>query len=106
MVTINKLIQSKEKSTPRVFLYPEMIHAKVVLADGEIAAVGSANLTPRSMVTSREVVMFFHGKSDNPFIMRLRKSLQADLAESEEVTTLFKLSGADKIKAFFGKYIW
>jgi len=106
MVTINQLIQSKEKTRPRVFLYPQMMHAKVVLADGVIAAVGSANLTPRSMKTSREVTIFFHGNSDDPFIKRLRERLEADVAESEEVLTPFKLGVAGKIKAFFGKYLW
>ncbi|MGB2690173.1 MAG: phosphatidylserine/phosphatidylglycerophosphate/cardiolipin synthase family protein [Desulfobacterales bacterium] len=106
MVTINKLIQSEETTTPRVFLYPQMMHAKVVLTDGVIAAIGSANLTPRSMKTSREVTMFFHGNSDDPFIKRLRKRIEADLAESEEVLTPFKLGAAGKIKAFFGKYLW
>jgi cardiolipin synthase A/B len=106
MVTINQLIQSKVKTAPRVFLYPQMMHAKVVLTDGVIAAVGSANLTPRSMKTSREVAMFFHGNSDDPFIKRLRERLEADVAESEEVLTPFKLGVAGKIKAFFGKYLW
>jgi cardiolipin synthase len=106
MVTINKLIQSEETTAPKVFLYPQMMHAKVVLTDGVIAAVGSANLTPRSMKTSREVTMFFHGNSEDPFIKRLRERLEADLAESEEVLTPFKLGVSDKIKAFFGKYLW
>ncbi len=106
MVTINKLIQSEETTTPRVFLYPQMMHAKVVLTDGVIAAVGSANLTPRSMKTSREVTMFFHGNADDPFIKRLRERLEADLAESEEVLIPFKLGVVGKIKAFFGKYLW
>ena len=106
MVTINKLIQSEEKTAPKVFLYPQMMHAKVVLTDGVIAAVGSANLTPRSMKTSREVTMFVHGKPDDPFIKRLRERLGADMAESEEVMTPFKLGASGKIKALFGKYLW
>jgi len=106
MVTINKLIQSEETTAPRVFLYPQMMHAKVILTDGVIAAVGSANLTPRSMKTSREVTMFYHGNADDPFIKRLRERLEADMAESEEVLIPFRLGVAGKIKAFFGKYLW
>jgi cardiolipin synthase len=106
IVTINKLIQSEETTAPKVFLYPQMMHAKVVLTDGVIAAVGSANLTPRSMKTSREVTMFFHGNPEDTFIKRLRERLEADLAESEEVLIPFKLGVAGKIKAFFGKYLW
>ena len=106
MVTINKLIQTEENTAPSVFLYPQMMHAKVVLTDGVIAAVGSANLTPRSMMTSREVTMFVHGLTDDPFIRRLREQLQADVVESEEVMTPFKLGTSEKIKALFGKYLW
>jgi phosphatidylserine/phosphatidylglycerophosphate/cardiolipin synthase-like enzyme len=83
-----------------------MIHAKVVLTDGVIAAVGSANLTPRSMKTSREVTMFFHGNPEDPFIKRLHEQLEADLAESEEILAPFKLGIAGMSKAFFGKYLW
>jgi len=106
MVTINKLIQSEENTAPRVFLYPQMMHAKVVLTDGAIVAVGSANLTPRSMITSREVAMFVHSLPDDPFIRKLRERLEADMTESEEVITPFKLGVSGKIKAFFGKYLW
>ena len=100
------MIQSEEKSAPSVFLYPRMMHAKVVLTDGVIAAVGSANLTRRSMKTSREVTMFVHGMPDDPFIKRLREQLDADMAESGKVMTPFKLGVFGKIKAFFGKYLW
>jgi len=105
-VTINKLLQSEHKTAPRVFLFPRMMHAKVLLADGVIAAVGSANLTPRSMLTSREVTMFVHGKSDGAFIKKLRDQIEEDFAESEEVLTPFTLSVSTKIKALLGKYVW
>jgi phosphatidylserine/phosphatidylglycerophosphate/cardiolipin synthase-like enzyme len=83
-----------------------MMHAKVVLTDGVIAAVGSANLTPRSMITSREVTMFVHGLTDDRFIRKLREQLIADMSESKEVMTPFKLGTSEKIKALFGKYLW
>jgi len=105
MVTINKLIQ-EGNTAPRVFLYPQMMHAKAVLTDGVIAAIGSANLTPRSMKTSREVTMFVHCKAGDPFIKRLHEQMEADMAESEEVITPFKLGTSGKIKALFGKYLW
>ncbi|MBW2225861.1 MAG: hypothetical protein JRG99_00880, partial [Deltaproteobacteria bacterium] len=93
-------------TAPRVFLYPQMMHAKAVLTDGVIAAIGSANLTPRSMKTSREVTMFVHCKAGDPFIKRLHEQMEADMAESEEVITPFKLGTSGKIKALFGKYLW
>jgi hypothetical protein len=58
------------------------------------------------MITSREVTMFVHGLPDDPFIKRLRERLEADMAESEEIMTPFKLGVSGKIKALFGKYLW
>ncbi|MBW2327127.1 MAG: hypothetical protein JRF45_11740 [Deltaproteobacteria bacterium] len=101
-----KLVAERGITAPRVFLYPQMMHAKAVLTDGVIAAIGSANLTPRSMKTSREVTMFVHCKAGDPFIKRLHEQMEADMAESEEVITPFKLGTSGKIKALFGKYLW
>jgi len=106
MVTINRLLASDHRDQVDVFLYPGMSHAKVVLTDGEIVAVGSANLTPRSMLTSKELTLFVHGKPEAPFIRKLREQLDADLAKSAEVREPFRLSVADRIKAVAGKYVW
>jgi phosphatidylserine/phosphatidylglycerophosphate/cardiolipin synthase-like enzyme len=83
-----------------------MTHAKVMLADGVIAAVGSANLTPRSMLTSKEVTLFVHGERDAKFIRELRDRLEADIAESEPITTPYQLSFFDRLIAAVSKYIW
>lgn len=106
MATINRLLASKGRTSLKVFLYPKMMHAKVILADGSIAAVGSANLTLRSMLTSREVTMFVHGKPEDPLIRKLNHQLAADLAESVPVTAPFKLSTWERLGAVVGKYVW
>lgn len=106
MATINKLLQSAPPESMNVYLFPEMTHAKVTLVDGSIAAVGSANLTPRSMLTAREATIFVHGSDDDPFIKRLRDRLEADIAISEQVTEPFKLGIKERIGAITGKYIW
>ena len=103
---INQLLESGHKKFLKVFLYPHMSHAKVVLADGVIAAVGSANLTPRSMVTSRETTLFVHGESDSVFFKKLHDQLEIDIATSEQVLEPFKLSFTDNVKAVVGKYVW
>jgi len=54
---INKFIQSEETTAPRVFLYPQMMHAKVVLTDGVIAAVGSAKLHEQIETISGHLVL-------------------------------------------------
>ena len=106
MLTINRLLDSEPETKLSVFLYPHMSHAKVVLTDGEIAAVGSANLTPRSMRTSREVTLFVHGSRDDPFFKKLRQQLKADVDKSEQVMAPFKLSITHRVKGVVGKYVW
>ena len=105
-VTINRLLESSEINPPRIHLYPYMSHAKVLLIDGVIAAIGSANLTPRSMVTSKELTLFAHGKKNDPFIEKLRDRLIKNIGQSEELKKPFKLSYVEKIMAFVGKYVW
>jgi phosphatidylserine/phosphatidylglycerophosphate/cardiolipin synthase-like enzyme len=106
MVTINRLLESEHSDHIRVFLYPRMSHAKVVLTDGEIVAVGSANLTPRSMLTSKEMTLFAHVKPDGPEIEKLRTQMEADIAQSTEAREPFQLSFMERIKATVGKYVW
>lgn len=106
MVTINRLLDSASGKVPRVFLYPQMSHAKVIMVDGQIVAIGSANLTPRSMLTSKEIALFVHGLSTSPFISELREQLETDIALSEEVVKPFKLGHLEKGKAVAGKYVW
>jgi cardiolipin synthase len=106
MSTINRLLDSGSETNLKIFLYPHMSHAKVVLTDGEIAAVGSANLTPRSMRTSREMTLFVHGSCDDPFFKKLRQRLHADIDKSEQVMAPFKLSFIHRVKGVVGKYVW
>jgi cardiolipin synthase A/B len=105
-VTINRLLASKHRDRIRIFLYPGMSHAKVLMADGEMAGVGSANLTPRSMLTSKELTVFVHGNPDEPFLQRLRAQIDADLEKSTEVRESIHLSVMDRINAIVGKYVW
>lgn len=106
MATINRLLSCNPKHSIRVYLYPKMSHAKVMLIDGRIAAIGSANLTPRSMLTSKEVTLFVHGKVDDPFIQKLHDQLVSDRAESRKVLEPFHLGFTDNVKALAGKYMW
>jgi cardiolipin synthase len=106
MVTINRLLDSESGKVPRVLLYPHMSHAKVIMTDDRIVAIGSANLTPRSMLTSEEITLFVHGVATAPFMRQLRAQLEKDIAVSEEVVTPFKLGQLAKVQAVVGKYVW
>jgi len=105
-VTVNRLLASEHGDRVRVFLYPGMSHAKVVLADGQVAAVGSANLTPRSMLTSKELTLFVHWKPEQRFVRDLREQLEEDVAKSTEVREPFRISLVDRVLAVAGKYVW
>lgn len=106
LVTNNRLLETSSQNPPRIFLFPRMSHAKVFLTDGVIAAIGSANLTPRSMLTSKELTVFIHGAKNDAFISALRSQLKADISKCEQVRLPFELSFSEKIKAIAGKYIW
>jgi cardiolipin synthase len=106
LVTINRLLDSQSGKPPKIFLYPHMSHAKVIMTDGQIIAVGSANLTPRSMLTSKEITLFVHGAPASPFVTELRQQLEKDMAVSQEVSKPFNLGPLDKVMALVGKYVW
>lgn len=46
----------------RVWLHPEMIHAKTVVVDDELAMAGSANLDGRSMFINYEMMVAFYDR--------------------------------------------
>ena len=48
----------------RVWLLPEMMHAKLVVIDDEVALAGSANLDQRSLFINYELMVAFYGKND------------------------------------------
>ena len=106
MATINWLLDAEAGKVPKVLLYPHMSHAKVIMTDGRTVAIGSANLTPRSMLTSKEITLFVHGVSTAPFMRQLRAQLETDMAVSQEVVKPFKLGPLEKVKAVAGKYVW
>jgi cardiolipin synthase len=48
----------------RIWLVPEMIHAKAIVVDDELALVGSANLDARSLFLNFELMVAFYGRDD------------------------------------------
>lgn len=48
----------------RVWLIPNMVHAKAVIVDADLALVGSANLDERSLFLNYELMVAFHGPSE------------------------------------------
>ena len=46
----------------RIWLHPQMVHAKAVVIDTELALVGSANLDGRSLFLNYEMMVAFYGR--------------------------------------------
>jgi len=104
--TVNRLLASLHAERLRVFFYPTMTHAKAMVADGRIVAIGSANMTPRSLYVSGETVMFAHFEPDHSFLTRLNARLESDILKSERIRDPFDMGPWEEAKALAGKYIW
>lgn len=57
-------IRELSSSGARVWLVPEMLHAKAIVIDDEIALAGSANLDERSLFLNYEVMVVFYKQVD------------------------------------------
>lgn len=68
----------------RVFRYiPGFLHQKVVLVDGEISAIGSANMDNRSFRLNFEVMLL---TVDEAFAQQVEQMLLDDFAQAHEVS--------------------
>jgi len=89
----------------KVWLLPEMIHAKAIVIDGSIALAGSANLDGRSLLLNYELMVAFYDSGDvqrfaewmerqkqgaRPYIPRL-PGLARDVAEGIVLWLAFQL---------------
>ncbi len=67
----------------RIFSYRKgILHAKILIIDGEIGSVGSANFDMRSFRLNFEISAFVYNRE---FAARLEQDFEHDLADSEEI---------------------
>ena len=75
-----------------MFYTPKMLHAKVVLADDEVAVVGSANMDIRSLLLNYETAMFVYSESAisevQAYIEELMTHTRSGIAEASLLRTL------------------
>lgn len=89
----------------RIWLAPQMLHAKLAVVDGMLALAGSANLDSRSLFLNYEMMMAFHEPGDvqrfrdwfereklsaRPYVLR-QPGLWRDLAEGMVLWVGFQL---------------
>jgi len=103
---VNRLLASPHSSRLRAFFYPRMTHAKVMVADGRMVAIGSANMTFRSLYVSGETALFAHFRPDHPFMAKLHDRLEKDIQISQRIGEPFVLGAMERARALAGKYIW
>ncbi len=77
------IIHTSWENTIRVFIYPWMVHAKVILIDESVAIIGSANLTYGSFDFLHETNAIFRG--NDAVISSLSVQIQKDISISRQV---------------------
>ena len=76
---VNELLESGV----RIYRYQKgILHAKILILDGEIGVVGSTNFDIRSFSLNFEISAFIY---DRKFAQRLEHDFSLDLADSEEI---------------------
>jgi len=76
---VNELLESGV----RIYRYQKgILHAKILILDGEIGVVGSTNFDLRSFSLNFEISAFIY---DRKFAQRLEHDFSLDLADSEEI---------------------
>jgi len=75
----NDHLRAIQKSGGMVMLYtPRMLHAKVLIADDDLAIIGSANIDLRSLLLNYEVAMLMYSRMDIEALSQWVQSLMHD----------------------------
>jgi phosphatidylserine/phosphatidylglycerophosphate/cardiolipin synthase-like enzyme len=86
MEAIARLITEGDPRRVQVFLYPRMIHGKIMLIDHSRLFIGSANLIPSSIDHMGEVNVLLEGWPLT-VIHRMREVLKSDILISRPLTS-------------------
>ncbi|MSR87204.1 phosphatidylserine/phosphatidylglycerophosphate/cardiolipin synthase family protein [Candidatus Peribacteria bacterium] len=85
MQSVSRILTEGDRKNLAVFLYPKMMHAKIILVDRERAFVGSANLMTSSLDEMGEVNVLLQGRHLNA-VHKLRDILRQDILRSTPVS--------------------
>ena len=81
MQSIGRLLREGSRKKVSVFLYPRLVHGKIILVDRERAFIGSANLMASSLDEMGEVNVLLEGRMHSA-IRKLRETLRKDILQS------------------------
>lgn len=87
MQSLGRLAAEAPPETMQIFLYPQMLHGKIILVDWVKAFLGSANLMTSSLDKMGEVNVFIEGRGHRA-ILKLRDVLRADILRSRPFSGL------------------
>ena len=85
MESIGRLLTEGDTKRLSVFLFPRMVHGKILLTDRSRAFIGSANLMTTSLDEMGEVNVLLEGRT-HPAIRKLRGVLREDILQSLPVS--------------------
>ncbi|MCK5852934.1 PLDc N-terminal domain-containing protein [bacterium] len=73
----------------KIYLYPEMVHAKTMIVDNKVASIGSANMDMRSLFLNYEISMLTYNDEDigntEKWIENLMKDSKIGVPEISEL---------------------
>jgi len=82
MSAIGRIIAESDPRHLKAFLYPRVVHGKIILADKKTAFVGSANLITSSLDEMGEVNVLIKDGADRA-VQKLRDVLREDILQSQ-----------------------
>lgn len=82
MQAVARLLTAADRRKLSVFLYPRMLHGKIILVDRQRAFIGSANLMTSSLDDMGEVNVLLGGSGAESAVRTLREILRDDILRS------------------------
>ena len=101
MLAMGRLLTEGASRFTQVFLYPGIVHGKVILIDRTRMLLGSANLITSSLDDMGEVCVLIEGRY-RIALMKLRDVLRSDILKSKLLATPPRFGWMDRWLAWLG----
>lgn len=101
MQAVGRLLMTGNEKMIRVFLFPGIVHGKVILVDRKTMFLGSANMIASSLDDMGEVCVLVEGKY-RIALLKLREVLRSDILKSKPLTTPLQFRWVGRWLAWMG----